>query len=236
MKRKGPFLTLLAGVAVAGVLFVLNTNLKTDNAANAATQNTSGNTTATTPASPTPPPAATPTTPPPTANPPVTSLNVTWAGKVVGGKASVAIVAKGNQAIAYACDGRKLEAWLKGTATAGKLSLTGANGASLTGTFGNGRAKGTLVADGRQWTFDVGAVKKPSGLYRATNNVRNARLVGGWIVLADGTQVGVVSIGGVPNAAPPLDVNAGSATVDGTPVTASEVDPATSDIGSGGSY
>ncbi|HEU4426525.1 MAG TPA: hypothetical protein VFR67_28645 [Pilimelia sp.] len=223
MKRKGPFLTLLAGVAVAAVLFVLNSNLKTDKAE--AAQKPAANGTAATTAPPAPPPApeAPPPAPPPA--PPAAALNATWAGKTADRKVTVAIVAKGNQAIAYACDGRKLEVWLKGTAADGKLSLTGAKNTSLTGTYGNGRAKGTLVAAGKRWAFDVGAVAKPSGLYRATERVRNARIEGGWIVLADGTQVGVLSVDGVPQAAPALDLGSGSVTVGGTSITANQVDP-----------
>ena len=224
----GPFLTLFAGVAVAAVLFVLNSNLKTDNAAAAAPNPAGNEAPAAPPAAPPAPPAAEPNPAPPPA-PPAAALNVTWAGKTADRKVTVAIVAKGNQAIAYACDGRKLEAWLKGTAADGKLSLTGERNASLTGTFGNGRAKGTLAAEGKKWTFDIGTAKEPSGLYRTAAKVRSARIVGSWIVLADGTQVGVVLVDGVPQAAPPLNLATGSTTVGGTRVTASEVNPASTD-------
>jgi hypothetical protein len=62
----------------------------------------------------------------------------------------------------------------------------------------------------------VYTVKKPSGLYRATADVRGATIKVGWIVLPDGTQVG--SLESNPDAAapsataaPPLDVTAGTA-------------------------
>jgi serine/threonine-protein kinase len=70
----------------------------------------------------------------------------------------------------------------------------------------------------------VSLVAPPSGLYRATANVRNAKIVGGWIVLADGQQVGVVSTDDQPQAAPPLDVTTGQATVDNTTISAAPVD------------
>jgi hypothetical protein len=70
----------------------------------------------------------------------------------------------------------------------------------------------------------VGTVTKPSGLYRATANVRNAKVVGGWIVLANGEQVGLLSVAGAPEEAPPLDPTANSVTVGGVPIPVNEVD------------
>ncbi len=160
----------------------------------------------------------------PDANAPEAKANATWAGTVDGGKASIAIAAKDGVAIAYLCDGNRVEAWLRGTAQAGTLDLTGKGGDELTGTFGNGKASGVVVTAGKRWTFTAPGVKAPSGLYRATAQVRNASVVGGWIVLADGTQVGVLSTDGAPAPAPPLDLTTGTTTVDGTTIT---VAPAT---------
>ena len=70
-------------------------------------------------------------------------VTATWAGDVDGGKATIAISAKDGVAIAYVCDGNRVEAWLQGTAADGKLDLTGKK-AKLTGTFANGRATGTV--------------------------------------------------------------------------------------------
>jgi len=66
------------------------------------------------------------------------------------------------------------EAWLQGTATDGKLTLTGPNG-SLNGTYANGRASGDVKAGKKSWHFTAAAVKPPSGLYRSAANVRNAQ-------------------------------------------------------------
>ena len=84
------------------------------------------------------------------------------------------------------------EAWLQGTAADGELDLTRPSGGnSLTGTFGNGVAAGDVTAAGRSSSRSrLKTVAPPSGLYRATADVRDAKLVGGWIVLADGDQVG----------------------------------------------
>jgi hypothetical protein len=224
MRSKGPFLTLLAGLAVAAVLILVNMNVGgTDTAA----QKPAGNNAAA-PAPAEKPGAAAPETPeePDKPDKPAAPLNVTWAGEVKGGGATVAIVAKDDKAIAYVCDGKRTEAWLKGSAVDGKLDLTGGKNTTLLGTFGDGRAKGTVYAAGKKWTFDVGTVKKPSGLYRATEDVRGARVDGGWIVLADGTQVGVATVDGEPAPAPRLDLDAGTATVEGRRVTANPAEPA----------
>ena len=45
-----------------------------------------------------------------------TGPQVTYAGKVGGGRASIAIAVKDGKAIAYLCDGQTAEAWLQGTA------------------------------------------------------------------------------------------------------------------------
>jgi serine/threonine-protein kinase len=217
MKHKGPVITLLAGLTVALVLLVVNMNATKRNQDNRdAASNVAAGTPATTPAAP----------PPTTA--PAAPVKVTFAGSVEGSGGSLAIAVNNGTAIAYLCDGKRTEAWLQGIATDGKLTLTGAKEASIAGTFGNGAANGTITVAGRTLGFALKAVKAPSGLYRSTANVRNATVVGGWIVLANGRQVGVLNVAGEPEPAPELNIPAGSstgtATVDGTQITAVEVD------------
>jgi hypothetical protein len=232
MKAKGPFFTLLSGVAVAAAMLVANANLASANSAAQApapAQQAPAGNAATTPNDvPVRGPATDekPTAPDekPTA-PDSKPANVSWAGTVKGGGATVAIVAKGKQAIAYVCDGKKVEAWLKGSAVDGKLDLKGKNNATLTGTFDNRRAKGTVKVGAKSWTFNVGVAKKPAGLYRAASRVRGAKIVGGWVVLPDGTQVGVLTADGAPQAAPPLNLESGTAIVKGRPVAADAAEP-----------
>jgi hypothetical protein len=213
MTRKGPILTLITGAILAAVVLVLNINGYADKRA-------AGNST-TQPAATTPAPAVTttPPAPPPAAEPPVT-----YAGHVGGGGASIAIAVKDGQAIAYLCDGATAEAWLQGTGANGQVKLTGADGASLTATYANGIATGTVTATGREWTFSIGAVHPPSGLYRANATVANAQIVGGWIVLADGTQVGTTRKGTVIAEAPTLNTADLSTVLDGATVTVAVVD------------
>ena len=213
MTRKGPILTLAAGAILAVVVLVLNIN------GYAAKQRAAGNNTQ--PAATTPAPVATTSQPPP---PPAPEPPVTYAGNVGGGGASIAIAVKDGKAIAYVCDGATAEAWLQGTAADGQLNLSGAGGASLTATYANGTATGTVSATGREWTFSIGTVQPPSGLYRANATVANAQIVGGWIVLADGTQVGTTRKGTVIAKAPTLNTANQSTVLDGATVTVAVVD------------
>jgi len=214
MRRNTPLITLLTGGALGVVLLIasiLAPRSKAPTGYSAA-------------ATPTPASAATVQSSSPAASPAPAAtatanaqFRADYAGRVKGGvHASVAISIHGTQAIAYACNGSSVEAWLKGTAAGGRLALTGKNGAVLTGNYDSRRAFGNVSADGITYAFSVYTVKKPSGLYRATADVRGATIKAGWIVLPDGTQVG--SLESNPDAAapsataaPPLDVTAGTA-------------------------
>jgi serine/threonine-protein kinase len=216
MRYKGPILTLAAGLVVAAVLMVMNLNVTRDR--DTRTAAAEGPATSAPAAEPTPAPTTEPPAPP---APPAT-----YAGKVNGGRATIAIATKEGQAIAYLCDGKSIEAWLQGTATNGELLLTGADNASLTGVFDNGKAEGTIAAEGKSWEFAVPVVEPPSGLYRATANVRNAQFVGGWIYVS-GEVVGLGTLGGTVTPVPPPDPATGTVLVDGVPVPVNPVDGTT---------
>ncbi|WP_290054885.1 hypothetical protein, partial [Amycolatopsis solani] len=143
-----------------------------------------------------------------------------YAGRVTGGGASVAVSVRDGHAIAYLCDGKKVEAWLQGVTTGGKLDLKGAKNTALTGSFDATAVTGTVTASGKTWQFTAPVAKKPAGLYRATPKVKGQQAKVGWIVLPDGSQVGVLAVlatGDDATAAPALDPAAGTATVDGAP-------------------
>ena len=142
-----------------------------------------------------------------------------WAGALAYAEA-VAISIHGRQAIAYVCNGSTVEAWLKGTAAAGKVVMTGKNHARLTVAYSSGRVTGDVVAHDTHYSFAVHTVNKPSGLYQATAVVRGATIKAGWIVLPDGTQVGSLesdanSAAPTATTAPMLDLATGTATFDG---------------------
>lgn len=212
-KSLAPVLTLLAGLGVGAVLFVANNAVGPAKPAPAAVQAASDS------PAPVVPSAAAPSAVPSVKV--VEKATATWAGDVKGGGATIAIAAKDGVAIAYLCDGDRIEAWLQGTAIDGRLELAGKKG-SLTGTFAKGRAKGTVIVGEKTWTFDVGVVKKPSGLYRATANVRNAEVVSGWIVVGR-QQTGGMSVDGESRPAPVLDLASGTAVLDGVTLTAEPV-------------
>jgi hypothetical protein len=210
MKIKTPYLTLLVGAALGAVLLVASM-LATPQA----------------PASPiaaaTPAPASSATAQPSPASPTPTATAVAnvparanYAGEVNGGGASVAISIHHGQAIAYVCNGSVIEAWLKGTAANGHLTMTGRGHARLSATYRTKRAVGHVIAHGVRYTFSAPAVHKPSGLYRAIAIVRGAKIKAGWIVLPDGSQVGSLepnTDAAAPSAtrAPMLDVTTGTA-------------------------
>ncbi|WP_410611583.1 hypothetical protein [Amycolatopsis sp. lyj-109] len=217
MKHPGPLFTLLAGVLLAGGIGVadLATGAGVPTVAGAASAVGAPATTTTAP----------PTTTAATAEPPKPDVpaRADYAGKVTGGGASIAVSARDGHAIAYVCDGKKLEAWLQGVTVGGKLDLKGAPDASLTGSFDATSVTGTVTAAGRTYQFSVPTAKKPAGLYRATPKVKGKAAKVGWIVQPDGSQVGILTTDEGPAAAPPLDPAAATATVDGAPVTAEAI-------------
>jgi serine/threonine-protein kinase len=151
---------------------------------------------------------------------------------VQGDAGSVAIVVHDNFAIAYYCNGSTQEAWLKGTPQHGKLSMTGKNNATLTADYALGHVRGTVTVDGIAHVFSIIAVHKPSGLFRSIATVRGATVKAGWIVLADGTQVGSLepdSTSATPaaQAAPKLDLSTLTAQDGGTTLTATPIDAET---------
>jgi hypothetical protein len=213
--NQGPVITLLAGLVTAIALFVLGANAATDELNS---RNASANVA---------PPATTAPAPPATTAPAAPAkVRVAYAGRVDGGAATIAIALRDGAAIAYLCDGRRVEEWMIGTAADGKLSLSG-DDAVLTGSYDKDSAAGTVTAGNKNWTLDIPVAKKPTGLYRSTADIRNARVVTGWIVLANGEQVGVSNTEGKLAPAPRLGLPSGSATVNGSRVTADSIDGST---------
>lgn len=202
-----PLLTLLGGVTLGAVVLALSVHATGGNdepPVPAAAPTATATAVAGASAAPSPSPTQTP-------------INATWAGRLTAG--TLAISVQDGVAVAYLCDGAAIEAWLQGTAAGGRLDLAGRAGETLSGTFGEGQASGQIKIDDQVLPFTVTAVTAPSGLYRAAATVRGAQVDGGWIVLADGTQVGLVTVDGIAQPAPPLDTATGRVTVDGDVLT-----------------
>ncbi|MFH9549489.1 hypothetical protein [Streptomyces sp. NPDC017435] len=219
MKRPGPLLTLLAGLVLGLCLLTLNA--------------TTGTRTASSPyeeKSPSPLPARSAASPSPTPTPSpsrVPAADADYAGRTDDDAAAIAVSVRDGKAIAYFCDGRTKESWLRGDVQDdGTLRLTGEHGATLDGTLQEGRSvDGTVSVGGGRHAFSADRAKKPSGLWRATATVRSAKIDGGWIVLKDGTQVGIVTRDGEPAPAPRIDPETGAVTVDGQRLTARPATP-----------
>ncbi|GAB2587855.1 hypothetical protein Aab01nite_49550 [Paractinoplanes abujensis] len=152
------------------------------------------------------------------------ALRATMAAHLPGGAGTLYLAMRDGKAMAYFCDGKKVEAWYHGTASNGRLNLAGRNGNVMTGDFSATSATGKVTFKSRSTSFKIPVVRKPSGLFRASGRVRNAKVDGTWIVLPDGTRTGVLVTGGVPGPAPDLDVAAATAMIGGSPTSAVEVD------------
>ncbi len=253
MTRTGPTLTLLSGGGLAVALLALNLSV-TDGGGTAAVASGATPTQTATPAdgaarsataaapSVTPsasapsasapsaaaaPPTASATAPsaaPATAG---TAAPVTYAGRLPKGAGTLALVRTGDQAVAYLCDGSRVEAWLSGAVDGDEVALRGtgtSRSSTLEGTLADGRLTGSVTVGGRSWSFRIRPVTAPSGLYRAAARVRGAQVVGGWIALEDGSVVGLGSLDGSLTAVGDLDPRTGRASVGAVPVTAARVD------------
>ncbi|MFG3290457.1 hypothetical protein ACGF3G_16835 [Streptomyces sp. NPDC048179] len=220
MKRPGPVLTLLAGLLLGLFMLTLNATTGTRTASSYQEKSPGPTPTSTT--------AAPRTSPSPTPSPSPSKIpDSSYSGRTDDDSSSVAVSVRAGRAIAYFCDGHSKEAWLKGPVKSdGSMRLTGADGAVLNGTLQeNKRIRGAVEFDGGHYAFTARKAVKGTALYRATATVRGARIDGGWIVLADGSQVGVVDRDGTPSAAPRIDPETGAVTVDGQRLTAAPVAP-----------
>lgn len=232
MARNSPLVTLLAGgllgagLLVASMLATPDQPAADEAAADEVTEQAPEDESPTPETEPPPSPEPDEPEDPPEPEPtlPPEPDPVTYVGYVDGGGASVAVVVTGDEAIAYVCDGVAVEAWVSGSAEDGRLALTNDDGDTLTGAYDDSELTGETEAGGLTWTFTVEQVDPPEGLYRfADTIVGGAEVVGGWIVLPDGTQVGVVRVDGDPRPAGELDVGTGRVTIDGVAVTAEPV-------------
>jgi len=160
--------------------------------------------------------SSTPTPEPPT---PEEKRTTTFVGPVDGGAGTLAVVDHAGEVTAYFCDGASLEAWLGGSFTAGRLRLSGDNGA-LRGSANGGRATGSVRFDGHRFGFTLRQVSPPRGLYRVADTIDGAEVTGGWIVLPGGRQVGVLTVDGRSRPAPRLDPATGRVTIAGRTLTA----------------
>ena len=144
---------------------------------------------------------------------------VVYAGRTDDGSATIAVAVLGDQAAAYLCDGRSVESWFRGTDEGADISLKSKSGATLEATLDGDHIKGTVEIKNDTQKFEINEANKPAGLYRA----RGSKATIGWIVLEDGSQVGVQTTGTDSSAAPQLDPENPQVTVDGESLNAALV-------------
>jgi hypothetical protein len=147
---------------------------------------------------------------------------VVYAGRAEDGQGAIAVAVLGGQAAAYFCDGRNVEAWFPGTTEGGNISLKSKSGATLNAQLDGHEIKGTVQIENETVEFEIDEAKQPAGLYRA----RGSKTTIGWIVLPDGSQVGVQTTGSDSSAAPQLDPENPRVTVDGESLDAAPVNGA----------
>ena len=136
---------------------------------------------------------------------------VVYAGRTEDKSGAIAVAVLGDQAAAYFCDGRTIESWLRGTVQGSDLSLRSKDGATLQAGLDGDHLKGTLKIKNDRLKFEIDEAKKPAGLYRA----RGSKTTIGWIVLEDGSQVGIQTAGADSAAAPELNPESPQVTANG---------------------
>ena len=112
-----------------------------------------------------------------------------YIGRTEQSAIAVAVAVDGDRAAAYLCDGRRIEAWLTGSVDDGELRLRGRSGARLEGRVVDGRLTGDLEVHDRRYDYRAKPADEPAGLYRSQTS--DGGTVIGWIVLPDGSQVGL---------------------------------------------
>jgi hypothetical protein len=222
--HRSPLFTLLGLVALFAIMFGVNLassaprGSSTGSPSPAATPSAA----ATSPADPTPaPPTSEPPSPTPSPAPSATATEdtdaekfpnkVVYAGRTEDDSAAIAVAVLGDQAAAYLCDGKDIEAWFRGKVEGDEISLTSKGGAALEAKLVHGGLEGKIEMAGEELTFTIGQAEPPAGLYRA----RGSKTTIGWIILPDGSQVGIQTTGEESTPAPELDPDNPEVTVDG---------------------
>jgi hypothetical protein len=221
MKKYAPLATLVAVVLLAAVLLVANMMTTPESGQNAAARAAAAAPSPARAAAPAPaaPPAAAPA-PAPAA--PVVAEKA-YTGRSAGNEVTVAIAVKDGKAVAYVCDGKKVEAWMEGTLAGDTLSLQGKT-SSLAATVSEKATLGSVTVDGAEWPFSAKGVTAPAGLYQGRGVLKGVAARVGWIVEENGNVTGLAVVGNGVAPAPVIDPKAPAAiTVDGVVMTVEPV-------------
>jgi hypothetical protein len=155
-----------------------------------------------------------------------------FTGRSSGNELTLAVGVKDGRAAGYLCDGRTVEAWLEGTLTGDQLSLHGRNAdTGVTATVDQRSLLGMVTVAGTVRPFSAQIATGPAGLFESRRTVEGITTRIGWIVLPDGTQVGIRNNGGERSPAPPLDPITLSAVEDGRPIPVERLSGASTVLG-----
>ena len=219
MKHRSPLFTLAALALAFAIMFIVNMLAEPPGgtAGPAAAPPTA------TAASPSPAPTQTAASPAPSESESLEddkfAEKIVYAGRAEDGAGAIAIAVLGTQTAAYFCDGRSVEAWFRGSVTGPEISLKSKAGATLEADLDGDHLKGTVRIQDDRIKFEIDEATKPAGLYRA----RGSKTTIGWIVLQDGSEVGVQTTGDASMPAPDLDPQNPQVTVDGENLDAAPV-------------
>jgi hypothetical protein len=154
----------------------------------------------------------------------LTVVEAVYTGRSSGNEVGLAVVTEGDKAAAYVCDGKTVEAWLQGTVKGNQVTLTGKNGAGLSGTLSGLDMFGTVSpGSGQSFPFSAALSPHPAGVYQARITVNGLATRIGWAVLPDGTQLGVSVAGTSKTPAPTLNLSNFSFTEGGSSFNAAPV-------------
>jgi hypothetical protein len=217
MKKYAPLATLVSVVLFGAVLLVANM-ISTPSAAPTAAAPAAS----VAPGEAAPPPAAPTAQPAPAPAAPVVAEKA-YTGRSAGNEVTVAIAVKDGKAVAYACDGKKVEAWMEGALAGDQLTLKGKS-SSLSATVSEKATLGSITVNGAEWPFSAKGVQAPAGLYEGRGVVKGVAARVGWIVEDNGKVTGTANVNGEPQPAPPIDGAAPTAiTVDGNTITVNPI-------------
>ena len=223
MKHRSPLITLAAVAAAFAIMFIVNMSVSPPGSGSTDTANPSAapaTVAATSPAESTQNSAASPSPSPSKSVEDSKFPNkIVYAGRAEDGAGAVAVAVLGTNAAAYFCDGRSVESWFRGTVRSADLKLKSQDGATLQARLDGDHLKGSVRINNERVRFEINEAKKPAGLYRA----RGSKTTIGWIVLEDGSEVGVQTTGETAAPAPKLNPETPQVTVAGENLDAAPV-------------
>jgi hypothetical protein len=161
-----------------------------------------------------------------------TLTEAVFTGRSSGNELTVAVGVKDGRAAGYLCDGNKVEAWLEGDLAGDRLTMHGRNAdTAITATVDQRSVLGNLTVSGTVRPFSAQIATGPAGLFQSRRTVEGITTRIGWIVLPDGTEVGVRNRNAERSPAPPLDPITLVALEDGRPIPVERLSGASTVLG-----